>query len=371
MGYKSGPPTMQLLPRTAATALATSARTRVAARSAFALLTAAALAGAAAAQEDELEAAWQEALGERPTAGSIAADQAREDASESFDVGPAVQPDERGAAWHWNLRLVGQQRASSGLDDANGEVERRSYGVDLEVADRRGRSGWGFRYGFETHEYRFSGATGLLPGTDAPVESLSTHSFDALYRGQLGAEWTGLALIGFDLGMEDGAAFDDALTWRALALAGRDVREDLSLQLGVFAFDRLEDDPLVVPAIGVDWRIDSSMRLTLYGPRARFSYRYEDGAELFARAAWRNDQFRLDDSGPNPEGTFSDAALSVVAGMRFDAGIGEGTLATSQLEVYAGAILDRELEFRIGDVEVGTSDVSSGVVFGLNYTFGL
>lgn len=376
MGYNH-PPAMLPLHRPAPPRPAHGARALIGCVATVVLAagTAAANGGGAAPQQaeadDDLDAAWQEALGLRPTEGAVAAEGAREDASDAFDAEPAFQPDGRGAAWHWDFELSGRQLGRAGLDDANGDVERRTYGIDLSVTDRRGRSGWRFDYGFDAHQYRFSGATGLLPGTDAPVESLVTHRFDAIYRGVLGGGWSGTALVGFDIGMETGADIGDALTWRALALAGRDVREDLAIQVGVFAFDRLEDDPFVVPAIGFDWRIDAATRLAIYGPRARFSYRYDDDAEFFVRAAYRNDQFRLDDSGPNPEGTFSDAAFSVVAGMRFDAGIGEGVLATARLEVYAGAIVDRELEFRIGDVEVGSSDVSSGVVFGLNYTFGL
>ncbi|QDU83052.1 hypothetical protein Pla163_01480 [Planctomycetes bacterium Pla163] len=323
------------------------------------------------AAEESLESTWRQVLGTQATAEERTADDARRDGTERIEPVPPVQPDRRGEDWRYDVSIGGTQLARTGFDTAAGDVERRTYtlGVDATVGGRDGF--WRLGYEFENHVYRFAGATGLLPGTSSPVESLGVHRFGVTRRTRLSESWHGTVAAGIDLALENGADIGDSMTWRLAALLGYEVHEDLSIEFGLFARDRLEDDLLAVPVIGVNWRIDEGTRLAFDGRGLTLSHAYEDGARVFTRAAYENRQFRLDDTGPNPGGSFADSAFTAIVGMDFDAGIAPDSLATSRIEIYAGAVLGRELEFRADGQRVGGADADPGAVFGLRVELGL
>lgn len=323
------------------------------------------------AADESLDSTWRQVLGTQVTAEERTAEDARRDGTERIEHVPPVQLDHRGADWRYDVSVSGTQYARTGFDAAAGDVERRTYtlGVDATVGGRDGF--WSLGYEFENHVYRFAGATGLLPGTSSPVESLGVHRFGVTRRARMSERWTGTFAAGIDLALESGADIGDAATWRLAALLGYEVHEDLSIEFGLFARDRLEDDVLAIPVIGVNWRIDEGTRLAFDGRGLTLSHAYEDGARVFARAAYENRQFRLDDTGPNPNGSFADSAFTAIVGMNFDAGIAVESLATSRIEIYGGAVLGRELEFRANGVRVGGADADPGAVFGLRLELGL
>lgn len=324
-----------------------------------------------AADDTELEAAWQQVLGTRPDHVEREVDAAR---AGGFDatLPPAPPPTvPQSGGWRHELSIGGRQLSRADFETTPGDVERRSYEFGWSVAVGAPASAWRFEYGFENHVYRFDDATGLLPGTSSPVEGLFRHRFGVAKYFALGGAWSGYASAGADIGLEGSADYGDALTWRAGGGLQWRVRDDLAWTFGVVALDRLEDDALIVPFIGFDWDIDARTNLTLGGNGLELSRDVGGDTRAFGRVAYENRQFRLDDSGPNPEGSFEDSSFQVLIGLDLPVGIGEGSLSSTRLEVFVGAQLGRELEFRTSDVEVGGDDVDPSALFGLRLRLGL
>jgi hypothetical protein len=324
-----------------------------------------------AADDHELEAAWQQVLGTRPDHVEREVDAARAGGLDAT-LPPAPPPTAApGTGWRHELTIGGRQLSRADFENTPGDVERRSYEFGWSATVGAPANAWRFEYGFENHVYRFDGATGLLPGTSSPVEGLFRHRFGAAKVFDLAGAWSGYVSAGIDLGLEGSADFGDALTWRGAGGLEWRVRDDLAWRFGVLAFDRLEDDALIVPVVGFDWDVDARTNLALGTGGLEVRRDVGGDTNAFGRFTWENRQFRLDDSGPNPEGSLEDSSFQLLVGLDLPVGIGEGALASTRLDVFVGAQFGRELEFRTSDVEVGGDDVDPSALFGLRLRLGL
>jgi hypothetical protein len=318
-----------------------------------------------AADDHELEAAWQQVLGTRPN--HVEREVAAAHAGGLDETLPPAPPPTApsGSGWRHELSIGGRQLSRADFENTPGDVERRSYEFGWSATVGAPANAWRFEYGFENHVYRFDGATGLLPATSSPVEGLFRHRFGAAKNFALAGAWTGYVSTGVDIGLEGSADIGDALMWRFGSGLQWRARDDLAWRFGLVAFDQLEDDALVVPFVGFDWDINARTNLSLGGSGLELSRDVGADTRAYGRVTYENRQFRLDDSGPNPEGSLEDSSFQVLVGLDVPVGIGEGSLSSARIDLFVGAQFGRELEFRTSDVEVGGDDVDPSALFGL------
>ncbi|MCA9307013.1 MAG: hypothetical protein KDA16_10790 [Phycisphaerales bacterium] len=174
------------------------------------------------------------------------------------------------------------------------------------------------------------------------------------------------ALGSINTGYEPGADFGDSLTYSAGVAYGFKVNDNLSLTLGVAVRTRLEDNVLVLPIIGVDWRINEKTTLTSEGLGARLSVAIRDDLDVFLRAGAELHEYRLDDDNSAlPEGVLSDYRVPVALGL---------TWSPSQaisLTFEGGAVVWQEYNLLRNDDEVGdvNTDPAAFIGFRLNLMF--
>jgi hypothetical protein len=107
---------------------------------------------------------------------------------------------------------------------------------------------------------------------------------------------------------ESGASTGDALIAGATLFAAKTFSPDLTLGLGVGAFDELEETR-AFPFVVVRWQINERLLLAnpfragpAGGAGLELSYRADDAWEFAAGGTWRSYRFRLDRDGPYPGG---------------------------------------------------------------------
>jgi len=219
------------------------------------------------------------------------------------------------------------------------EIERVARALTLGVTGQR-------------HEYDFDGATVLAPGGDplggASVFGLTArvvHPFDDTFSffGGASLEWAG----------EDGADFGEALIPAGFAALGWRVSDDLTLTLGAQFKDQLEDDVRVIPVIGVEWRIDETLRLTstevgrvladVGGGGLGLVYEAREDLSFIAGAVFASNEFRLDEDGPIPDGVLEDDRVIAGLGVAWQpsenvsATVGVGATVWSNIETLNAA----------------------------------
>ncbi len=147
--------------------------------------------------------------------------------------------------------------------------------------------------GYELAHYAFDGATGLIPGRSDPFDDFHrvTAGFQLDWRrdrfslfARLGATWAG----------ESDASLGGGVTWQGFGGVRWQYRDDLAFTFGLLGFTRLEDDALIVPIVGVDWRINDRLRLFTPGPGLALVAKLDHGLSLTLRGGWEGRDYRLD-----------------------------------------------------------------------------
>lgn len=95
------------------------------------------------------------------------------------------------------------------------------------------------------------------------------------------------------LSFEEGADLGESLAGGALATLGYRWSPTLQTSLGPLFISRANDDPLIVPAIGVEWQPTEALLISLRGLRARAQYKVNEEWDLFWRGEWDPSGVRL------------------------------------------------------------------------------
>jgi Domain of unknown function (DUF6268) len=212
---------------------------------------------------------------------------------------------------------------------------------------------------YEYSLYDFSGATGLTPGGDV-LDGAHQISLTAQYTTILNNKWSWILGGTVSLGFEDGADTSDALIGSGFLVARLQQREDLSWIFGFGVLSRLEDDPLVFPYIGIDWKINDTLRLHSEATSVRFDSTLQDDLILYTSIGWMTREFRLDDSNTVAGGVFQENVWNWALGIE----------STSQenwrLRFEAGIILAHRIEiFSSTGASVGIADADPVGYLGL------
>lgn len=269
--------------------------------------------------------------------------------------------------WRWSIAPQAEQFGRVDVDEG-GTVDLRRVGAELR-GSRIGERGRGLVLSaeFESGTYDFDDVTELVPAAAVPVESVLWSRVGARYLWAQDRQWAWTAGAFFSASAEEDAAIDDSLAVGAEVQTTYRLDQDFGLVAGLVGRTQFEDDALLLPVIGLDWRIDEDTRLETIGTRWRLSHDLDEGRSMFTDLSYSDRQYRLDGLGPLPGGSFTDRDLSLVAGFDWHPGLDEwGPLSASSARIYAGTTLWRELEFRANDALVAETSPSAAWILGIS-----
>ena len=198
--------------------------------------------------------------------------------------------------------------------------------------------------GYELAHFAFDGATGIAPGRSDPWDDLHRATVGLQLDWGLG-DWSLFARAGASWAGESDASIGDGLTVQGFGGARWQFRDDLAFTFGLLGLSRLEDDPLVVPIVGVDWRISDRLRLFTPGPGLALVAKLDDSLDLTLRAGWECRDYRLDGGRPGlRSGVVRDDRVPVALELALKRG-------PARLSLRAGATLHQrfEVDDRTGD----------------------
>jgi hypothetical protein len=256
------------------------------------------------------------------------------------------------------------------LSGSPGDVAVTRAGVTLGVgipADENGQVRLSLRG--EADGYSFHDATGVIPGTTTPWETVLGARLGAVYfhRQSLQTAW----LIGGDIESrgEEGASFEKTLAYDGIVGFRFFASEQLTLGFTLGIRTRLEDNPQFIPVPVVDWDIAPEWHLETDNDWDRLggllSYSPKDSRWVFAlRGGYEFRDFRLDRDGPLPNGVVRDneAYASLAATFK----------PTKRIELIAEGGVNFGGEFKIfdsGGNEQRTINVDAGPFVALQARF--
>jgi hypothetical protein len=324
-------------------------------------------------------------LGLEPTPGEVQLSGIDRDFDQPTGPPPPV-PERRALetdAGYWRFDAGLQQLSRSGLSGSPGTVDTRRvqlgvswFGSGATTAgpwDKGGEDPWrGFQRGwsggwaYEANQYRFLDASGILFNSLEPIEDQYQHSLWLRYAGEPDDEWTVKWTFAASVGLEQEAELSESLTFGGNVAVRWRRSEDFAWVLGLTATTQLEEDPEVLPFLGVDWRINERLTLETLGPAWELRYAESENLNLFARAEYRNRQYRMDELGPLPEGAFHDREFLITGGVEWDPGLGGDWFRAGRVRLYGGFAPWHEIDFRANDALAGDTSVDPGLVMGIS-----
>jgi hypothetical protein len=236
-----------------------------------------------------------------------------------------------------------EQRAyfSSDLRGTDGDVytARSEAGVSIRSQLSEDFSlDFGFGGGYT--RYEFDGANDPFFTSNGAIEDAYTTSVRLGGRQRIDETWSVVGGGFVRASLADGADFEDALEGGGFIAAGYRESDDFSIDFGVLASSRLEDDPLVVPYVALTWAIDDRLTLTTTGIGARLDAKIDEEWSVFLRARYESFDYRLDDDfAPAPGGVMRDESFPIGVGVEY------APSRKLRLRLEGGVTVARELEF--------------------------
>lgn len=227
-------------------------------------------------------------------------------------VVPSDRDNRESEGWRFQIGGGGAHAFDSDLDSAgNVSITRAALEFTFD-APIGSRARLAVDVKNEASFYDFEGATTLLPGTGDPWDTLYSVSVAPTLRVGVDANWSWFVGMDARFAGEADADIGDSLTFGAMAGARYAFSENFALTFGAFGSTRLEDDPLVLPLIGVEWKISDTLRLTTRGTGLSLTATLTETLEFSILGAWSSRDYRLeDDRLVNPEGVVRDTRIPV------------------------------------------------------------
>jgi len=267
----------------------------------------------------------------------------------------AAQPAGVGA-WRTQLQGGAVHQFDTDLDEGGSfSVDRAFVHTGLSYAfSRRDSVGVAVGYGYDGYDFD-AGGSGLA-ALD-PWGSVNDFRLTIPLRAGIGDNLDLFAAPAVNWRAESGADQGDAMTAGATVGAIWRFSEDLRLGAGFGAFSEIEDDATFFPILLIDWQITESFSLetgqgvgATRGPGLTLNWTGLDKWRFSLGARYETWRFRLDDSGPAPEGVGEEKAIPVYLQASYDvippvrlglvAGLDVG--GTLQLEDEDGRELEKE-----------------------------
>jgi len=175
---------------------------------------------------------------------------------------------------------------------------------------------WENAYFFSVNDYDFDGG-GFSAGD--PWETILTLRLVTRLRYQLSERWGVFGGGVFMLSPETGADWGDSFSGGGLAGVDFRASETLFVSLGAAVISQIEDNVQVAPSVILNWRPSERWTVRVGGVPAsggaaaggEVAYRVIEPVEIGLGALFNQRRFRLDDSGPAPDGVGEDTTVPV------------------------------------------------------------
>lgn len=231
----------------------------------------------------------------------------------------------------------------------------------------------GFRFSIlgEHSRYEFEDVTELIGGSDTDFEidgNIVRVAPAFMYRHD--DRWIFFGGPIAEFGFESGADIGDADTYGGFASARYRINEKFAVSFGATAKTSIEDDLVVYPIGGIEYKFADDLVVGTSGAQLGFNVRVgKRFSERFAVSVfggYQNRDYRLDDDSLIPEGVLRDTRVPV--GIELDYRPSENIV----FRLGGGAVVWQETEFddEDGD-EIGAdeSDVTGFLAFSASITF--
>ncbi len=150
-------------------------------------------------------------------------------------------------------------------------------------------------------------------------DGLQTWNVGALVTldGQLSEAWSGtFGLLG-GASWEGGASFSDSLNGGGLVMASYRFSPTLKAGLGGLYLTRLNEDALVVPALGLDWQVTGQFDIKLYGLDLRAEYDISEVWSVFLRGEFDPGGALLESRTNTDADSFDDQGFRAAGGVKW------------------------------------------------------
>lgn len=258
----------------------------------------------------------------------------------------ATQPGQAGG-----ITIEFRPRASytfaADIDDTNGDVAIARAGLAFSVAFQPfERAQLSLGLDEEVSWYLFEDATPIIPSAPAdgdPFELALSTTFSPRLSVQHDQHWAWFVGGIIQFSGEPDADIGDSASYGGYAGARYSFSESFSLSLGFAAKSRLEDDAIVVPLIGVEWKINDRVTLASEGTFGTLNVKLNEEWSATFSGGWELRDYRLDDDPVLPDGVVSDSRVPL--GVAFE----WRPSPNISLSLGGGVVVWQEFEFRDSD----------------------
>lgn len=150
-------------------------------------------------------------------------------------------------------------------------------------------------------------------------EGLQTWNVGGLLtlNADINESWTGTVGVLGGGSWEDGASFSDSLNGGGLALLSYKFSPKLTVGLGGLYLTRLNEDALVVPALGLDWQASEALKITLYGLDLRAEVTMSSEWAVYLRGEFDPDGALLERRPGSEADSFNDQGFRAAGGLKW------------------------------------------------------
>ncbi|CAN5866112.1 hypothetical protein BH11PLA1_BH11PLA1_10310 [soil metagenome] len=173
----------------------------------------------------------------------------------------------------------------------------------------------------EVSWYEFKNATTLLsppPGAASsakPFHVMYSTSINPGIRYGIDEHWFVLGGGILQVAGDRHADIFDSISGGGFVAGGYRFSDDLTIYGGLLAKSELEDDALVVPLIGVNWKITDQLRLDTRGLGFILSFQLAPTVRTFIDGTYESRTYRLSDDNFLPEGIIRDRQIPIALGV--------------------------------------------------------
>ena len=191
------------------------------------------------------------------------------------------------------------------------------------------------------------------------TQDFNTLAFDAFWKGMLNDEWGYFAYGSVNLSASTKATLSDGLTGTGAGGMRYEWSKDLSLGLGVAVSTRLEDDPMILPVIALNWQINDRWNLrTLNGATLTYDVSGDKKFLLDLGVKYQRREYRL-----QQDASLTETMLTVELGAtyRFSPAFA--------VRGFAGVGAGRQFEVRRSNEKLTEQDVNAAPIIGVRALF--
>lgn len=237
-------------------------------------------------------------------------------------------------------------------DSAMGDVSVWRFDIPARYTLTLEQGEFGLGGFYEYSEYDFGNIT--------DDQDFNTLAFDAVWKSMFNDKWGYFLYGAMGWSASTDASLSDGFTGGG-ALGGRYVvSKDLNFGLGLGVASQLEDDPMFMPIISVNWRINDRWNLrVLNGATISYDISGEQRFVLDAGVKYQRRQYALDHS----DTAAIDKAINCELGATYRFS------PTVALRGFVGVAAARNIEIRNDDHKLGDEDVDAGAYFGVRALF--